>query len=408
MVPDPLLAAQPSRAGLAEGPEARPVTRTLHETLDGARIRELLEELGREASSRRFEVAPNPCVGAAVLAGGREIARGFHTVWGGSHAEVAALEAAERSGVPRESWDWLVVTLEPCSSHGKTPPCVDAILRSGVRGVVVGGLDPDLRHCGRGVKRLQEEGLEVIVLEGEWRLARTSPHFLAWTGHERLRRPRPWTIAKWAQTRTGQLRPPEGVGDGRWISGPEARAEVALLRGRVDAIVTGVGTVLADDPRLSVRPPGRLTRPPLRVVLDSYLRTPPGARLFQPCGPQEAAGRVHLLALAGFPPARERALRAAGAEIHGLHTDPGSDHLSLRDVQEWLWQRGVERVLLECGPTLLLAHLERDFVDQLRVYTGSVNGGQGPSLGPWLSQARLSGRLDRECGEDAVLEAFLG
>jgi diaminohydroxyphosphoribosylaminopyrimidine deaminase/5-amino-6-(5-phosphoribosylamino)uracil reductase len=383
------------------------MTRGLVESLDEARIALLLCELGEQAADHRFSVAPNPCVGAAILAGDVEVARGFHTVWGGPHAEVVALEAAARSGIPPERWDWLVVTLEPCTSHGKTPPCVDAILRTGLRGVVVGALDPDLRHHGAGIERLREAGLEVVVLEGDWRLAKTSPHFLSWTGHERLRRPRPWTIAKWAQTRTGQLSPPPHVGDGRWISGPASRAEVQLLRGRVGAIVTGVNTIVADDPRFTVRPPGDRSRPPLRVVLDSYLRTPPDARLFLPPGPDEAAGEVHILTLAGVDPVRARALREAGAQIFGLHSASDSDRISLRDVQEWLWNRGVERVLLESGPTLLAKYLERDFVDQLRIYTGPVNGGQGTTMGPWLAEAKLQGREDRECGDDQVLEAFI-
>lgn len=380
--------------------------RGLVDCLDEGRVVRLLGELGREARARRFEVAPNPCVGAAVLAGGEEVARGFHERWGGPHAEVNALAAAERSGVPRSSWDALVVTLEPCSSRGKTGPCVDAILASGIRLVVVGALDPDLRHRGRGLELLREAGVEVVLLEGVARLDEVSPHFLAWTGRERLRRPRPWTIAKWAQTRTGQLRPPDEIGGGRWITGPAARAEVQVLRGRVDAIVTGVGTVLEDDPRFSVRPPGETQRPPLRVVVDSYLRTPPDAALFRaPLEAGEARGPVHVLALAGMDPKRARDLVEAGAEVHGLHS--ADERVSLRDVEDFLWERGARRVLLECGPTLLRAFLDRGAVDQVRVYTGAVNGGRGESMADWFSRARFLQRSDRECGDDSVLEAFL-
>jgi diaminohydroxyphosphoribosylaminopyrimidine deaminase/5-amino-6-(5-phosphoribosylamino)uracil reductase len=378
------------------------MTSGLLETLDEGRILRTLDELGREAARFRFEVAPNPCVGAALYAGERELARGYHRVWGGPHAEVAALAALPPDG---ERPELLVVTLEPCSSSGKTGPCVDAILAAGVRVVAIGQLDPDLRHRGRGIELLREAGVEVLLLEGGSPLERVAPHFLAWTSQERLRRPRPWTIAKWAQTRTGQLSPPEDVGDGRWISGPEARAEVHELRGRVDAIVTGVGTVQADDPRLTVRGAGGAGRAPLRVVLDSYLRTPPDAALFRAPEPGELAGEVHVLTLAGMDPARARALAEAGAQVHGLHS--GDDHVSLRDVQNWLWERGVRRVLLEAGPTLLRECFERGFVDQLRVYTGAVNGGRGPSLAEWLAPHRLEQRADRECGDDSVLEAFV-
>lgn len=381
---------------------------SLTQPLDAPSLGALLAELGDEARAHRFETAPNPCVGAAVLSGREVIARGYHRAWGGSHAEIDALERAEASGVPREQWDTLVVTLEPCSTNGKTPPCVDAVAASGVRTVVVGALDPDPRHRGAGLERLRERGIEAVHLEGASPLDEVSPHFLRWVGHERLRRPRPWVIAKWAQTLTGQLTPPEGVGAGRWISGPEARAEVAVLRSRSDAIVTGVGTVVADDPRLTVRPAELAKRPPARVVLDTALRTPPGARLLAPPGPDEAGGPVHLLALAGADAsgARAHALVEAGAHLHGLRGDD-VHRLNLREVCGWLWDHGFQRVLLEAGPTLVASFLDAGFVDQLRVYTGGVVGGRGESLGSWLSAPSLEERLDREVGEDQVLEAFM-
>lgn len=375
-------------------------------TASESELRKLLLELGRAATRFRFEVAPNPCVGAAVLSDGEVLARGFHEVWGEAHAEVQALDEAERTGVPRERWDTLVVTLEPCASHGKTPPCIDRILASGIPRVVVGALDPDPRHQGAGLRLLQAAGVEVALLEGAAPLARVAPHFLAWLDNERVRRPRPWTIAKWAQTRTGQLVPPQGVGGGRWISGPESLREVQILRGRVDAIVTGIGTVLADDPRFTVRPPGNLGRPPRRVVLDSHLRTPPGATLLKPPGAGEAGGPVDILCIGGTAPERRRALEAAGARVHAFHvaTDDG---VNLRDVESWLWEQGLRRVLLEAGPRLLTHVLKSGFVDQVRVYTGVVNGGQGPSMGEWLGKLKFHERIDREWGTDAVLEGFL-
>ncbi len=374
--------------------------------LDPATIQPLLQELGEEAQTYRFAVAPNPCVGAAVITAGRVIARGFHREWGGPHAEVEALAAAARTSVPRHQWDTLVVTLEPCSSEGKTPACTEALANSGVQTVVVGALDPDARHHGRGVEILRELGLEVVVLDGASPLENVAPHFLSWNGYERLRRPRPWTIAKWAQTLTGQLVPPEDVGGGRWISGPEAQADVQLLRARVDAIVTGVGTVLADNPRFSVRAPGATDTPPARVVLDGYLRTAPDSRLLEPPAEGESVGPVHLLCQPGSDANRQRRLVEAGAELSAIR---GDDRLSLnlREVQTWLWGQGFRRILLEAGPTLLSSYLEAGFVDQLKVYTGDVRGGRGESLAPWLSGSRLRQRKQTECGADSVLEAFL-
>lgn len=379
----------------------------LERPLDPRLLEDLLAELGREARTFRFEVAPNPCVGAAVLSQGQVVARGYHRVWGGPHAEVEALANAQASGVPAAEWDTLVVTLEPCSTTGKTPPCTEAILATGIRTVVAGALDPDLRHRGRGLQLLQERGCDVYLSEGSARLEVVAPHFLRWTSRERLRRPRPWTIAKWAQTLSGHLSPPEGVGDGRWISGPAALADVQILRSRVDAVVTGVGTILNDNPRLTVRPPARLDRkPPTRVVLDSWLRTPPEARLFQPPGEHEAAGPVRVLCLPGSDRVRRRALEAVGATVYELR---GQDRhlLDLREVFTHLWEEGHQRVLLETGPTFLRNALDQGFVDQVRVVTGSVRGGRGESMAPWLVSAKLLERLDREVGDDAVLEAFL-
>jgi diaminohydroxyphosphoribosylaminopyrimidine deaminase/5-amino-6-(5-phosphoribosylamino)uracil reductase len=374
-------------------------------SFDASALRTLLEELSEAARAFRFDVAPNPCVGAAILAGTRLVARGFHEVWGGPHAEMQALAAAALTDVAPSTWDTLVVTLEPCSSRGKTGACVDAILATGVRTVVVGALDPDRRHDGRGVELLRAAGLEVVVVEGAARLERVAPHFERWNTFERLRRPRPWTIAKWAQTLSGHLSPPD-TDAGPVISGPEALAEVQLLRGRVDAILTGVGTVLADDPRLTVRAPGNTANPPARVVLDSWLRTSRDARLFAPTGADEAGGPVHILSLSGSGVVRQRALRDVGAEVHGLR---GADRqrLHLREVQTWLWNQGFRRVLVEAGPELLAGLLAEDFVDQVRVVTGAVRGGRGTSLANWLANARLLERRDSECGEDAVIEAFL-
>lgn len=384
----------------------------IHSTLtdlDEPFLRRLLGELVEGARARRFAVAPNPCVGAAVLSDGREVARGFHEHWGGPHAEVEALDAAARTSVAPALWDTLLVTLEPCSSVGKTPACTERILQAaregGLARVVVGALDPDPRHRGAGLTALREAGLEVSLLERGSPLELVAPHFLRSLEIERRRRPRPWTIAKWAQTRSGHLSPPEDVGDGVWISSEASRAEVQVLRGRVDAIVSGVSTVLHDDPRYTVRAPGDLSSPPLRVVLDSYLRTPPDARLFAPPGAGEAGGPVHVLCQAGASGSRHLALEQAGAVVTGLHASE-HDHVRLRDVQAWLWEQGARRVLLEAGPKLISRHLELGFVDQLLIYTGDVSGGRGETLAAHLSGLSLEERLHRECGADSVLEAF--
>ncbi len=385
-----------------QGPPMNMTAQTLNPEVLGS----LLDRLGREAAEYRFEVAPNPCVGAAVLAAGEVVGVGYHETYGGPHAEIQALAAAAASGVSQADWDTIVVTLEPCSTTGKTPPCVQAILESGVQNVVVSQLDPNPDHEGRGLHMLEEAGLQVRVMDGTSLLKEVSPHFLRWVANERVRRPRPWMIAKWAQTMTGQLSPPADVGRGRWISGPESLEEVHLLRAKVDAMVTGVGTILADNPRLSVRPPGKTNCPPARIILDAWLRTPTDARLFDKPNKGESAGPVIIMCLPGSNAVRWRALEKAGAQIVEIRGEDRK-HLRLLDVQYWMARNGYRRVLLETGPTLLRHYLKSGLVDQVRMITGSVRGGFGESLADWIQEAKLKQPLMRECGSDSVMEAFL-
>ncbi len=374
--------------------------------LEDTELRSLLHELGAEAACFRFDVAPNPCVGAAILSRGKVIARGYHERWGGDHAEVEALEAAARSGVPRAEWDTLVVTLEPCSTRGKTGPCTQAIMEAGIESVVIGAVDPDPRHQGQGIRFLEDAGLETRLLMGAAPLEDVTSHFLDWICPDRRRRPHPWVVAKWAQTATGQLSPPKDHGDGRTISSAESLEQVQHLRASVDAILTGVGTVVADDPRLTVRTPARTVKAPDRIILDSGLRTSPDARLFDPPEAGESAGPIRILCTTGPDRAREKALIVAGAGIYGLRGDDRR-FLNLRGVMTWMWDMGYRRVLLESGPTLLEACFDAGFVDQIRVVTGPVRGGRGESLGSRLQPGGLGARRDEECGPDSVLDAFI-
>ncbi len=399
-----MTASDTSRRGRV-GATDRSVASSAPSRTQEERYRALLAELAEAARQFRYQVAPNPCVGAALLRDDVEVARAFHTVWGGGHAEVEAFRAAASNGGATRGFDTLVVTLEPCSSHGKTPPCVDAVLESGVRRVVVGARDPDPRHQGRGLEVLRQAGREVLLLEGPAPLEIGSEHFLAWIAPDRMRRRVPWTIAKWAQTRSGQLVPPENVGEGRWISSAAARDEVQRWRAQVDAIVTGVCTVLADDPRLSVRLLPLPAFAPARVVLDSDLRTPPSARLFDGAGPAEAAGPVFVLGRHGADAGRRRALEARGATVVEIETG-GGGRLSLAAVQAWLWSQCARRVLLEAGPTLLDAWIGEGRVDQWLVYEGAIEVGRGPSLLPRLEVASLRQVRRRALDVDLVIEAF--
>src|SRR5438309_708949 len=209
------------------------------------------------AARGRGFVEPNPLVGAVVLdAAGKLAGEGWHQKSGGPHAEVHALEAAGE----RARGGTLVVTLEPCCHWGKTPPCTDAILRAGVRRVVAAMADPFPQVAGGGLKVLRDAGLEVRVGLCEREAKRLNAAYL-----KLLRTGRPWVHAKWAMTLDGKIA--TGTGESKWITGEAARARVHELRGRMDAIIVGKGTLLADDPLLTARPPG--PRPATRVVLTS-------------------------------------------------------------------------------------------------------------------------------------------
>ncbi len=207
------------------------------------------------AASVRTRTAPNPWVGCVVAAGGRWY-EGATEPPGGPHAEVVALAAAG----DRAAGGTLVTTLEPCAHHGRTPPCTDAIVRSGVSRVVVGVLDPDPRVAGRGVERLRAEGLEVVVGVAAEEAAELLAPYL-----KHRRTGRPWVVLKLAATLDGRIAAPDGTS--RWITGAEARADAQRLRAASDAVLVGAGTVRADDPQLTVRSGPEPARQPLRVVL---------------------------------------------------------------------------------------------------------------------------------------------
>src|SRR6516225_9006543 len=213
------------------------------------------------AERGRGHVEPNPLVGAVVVRDGVNVGEGWHRRYGEAHAEVNALSAAGEAARGAT----LYVTLEPCCHHGKTPPCTDAILRAGVGRVVAAMLDPFPQVAGRGADILRAAGVafEVGVLEAEAR--RLNAPYLTL-----LREGRPYVLAKWAMTLDGKIA--TRTGDSKWISNKASGCRVHELRGRVDAILVGVGTALADDPQLTARPPGPRTA--TRVVLDSRCRLP--------------------------------------------------------------------------------------------------------------------------------------
>ncbi len=319
-------------------------------------------ELALQLAARgQGRVEPNPMVGCVVARGAEVVGLGWHRRFGGPHAEVEAL----RTAGPLARGATLYVTLEPCCHQGKTPPCTKAILQAGVRRVVAAMEDPFPQVGGRGLQQLRQAGLEVHcgLLQHEARRL-LAPYL------KRLQTGRPWVIAKWASTWDGKLATHQG--HSRWISNEASRRVVHRLRGRVDAILVGSGTVRADDPQLTVRPPG--PRTPVRVVLDSQGLTPPEAQVVR-----TAREVPTLIATSGqAPPELRRRWEQAGCEVLPLS---GRDHSERwHQLMLELGRRGMTNVLVEGGPRLLGHLLAAGEVDEVHVFLApKLLGGQAPS-----------------------------
>jgi diaminohydroxyphosphoribosylaminopyrimidine deaminase/5-amino-6-(5-phosphoribosylamino)uracil reductase len=359
--------------------------------------RALLERAVALAEGGRFAVEPNPLVGCVLARGGRVVGQGFHRAYGGPHAEVEALRAAGRRARGATAW----VSLEPCASRGKTGPCTEALLAAGVRRVVSAARDASM---ARG-RRAREARLAARGLASAHR-----PSPAAWAllrpFEKALRARRPWVVLKWASSLDGLVaaRP----GKRTRISGAAADRFVHGLRGRVEAVAVGVGTVLADDPRLDCRLPGGPPhgRPqPLAVVLDSRLRTPVRSRLVR----LARAGRPLLLVSARPPAARRRALeRIPGVEVV---TAPGrGGRVDLAGALRLLRRRGVARLLVEAGPGVAGALVREGLVDQVAMIVApSTLSGASPArraAASMPSAPRLSRVRVRRLGRDALVEGY--
>lgn len=350
--------------------------------------RAMLDRAARAALRAAGDVEPNPLVGCVIAdSSGRLVGIGHHRRFGGPHAEIEALaDAARRGRDVRGATAW--VTLEPCRGVGKTGPCADALLRAGVREVVFAAHDPAPKGRG-GADALRDGGVLA-------RLSLASPLATSTSAAHRKRSERsgPWVIAKWAQTPSGSF-----VADhGRWISGPASLRRVHRLRARVDAVVVGVGTVLADDPLLTARGAARVRRLARRVVLDSTLRTPLHSALVRTA--HEAP--LTIVTLAGAPSDRAAALRAAGAEL--LTTPPDAQgRVDAAGALALLAEgHGAAVILLECGPTLLSECLRRGLLDEAWAFVGGAADAPA-DLRSVADEHGYERALRRRSGADALL-----
>lgn len=348
-----------------------------------------MEECLRLAPKGRGSVEPNPMVGAVVVKNGIIIGRGYHRKYGGPHAEINALRSCRRS--PRGAT--LYVNMEPCVHHGKTPPCTDAILRSGLRRVVVGMTDPNPLVAGRGVRVLRRSGISVTT-----NVLRASCEKLNECFVKYISTGLPFVTLKVAQTTDGRVA--DHQGNSQWITGEWSRVDVHHLRSQAESVLVGSRTVLADNPRLSVR----YVRggQPLRVVLDGSMKIPPVARVFTSLRTSPtilittgASVRRH--------PRKVSTLRKKGVTIVAFDV-PRSKGIPVRAILRVLGGMGITSVVVEGGPETWGRFLNERCADKILLYTAPllIGGNRGAFAG------LMPGSLHSAIELTSVSAGFLG
>jgi diaminohydroxyphosphoribosylaminopyrimidine deaminase / 5-amino-6-(5-phosphoribosylamino)uracil reductase len=311
-------------------------------------------ELARAVKGR---TSPNPAVGAVLVNSGRVVGEGATLPYGQLHAEPLALAQAGTHARGAT----LYVTLEPCSHQGRTPPCADAVIDAGVAAVVVATVDPNPRVAGEGIRRLREAGINVQIGDGAEEARTLNEDFARWitSGH-------PFVIVKFGVSLDGRIA--THTGHSRWITGPPSRAEVHRLRDRVDAILVGVNTVLADDPELTTRldAPSREPQHPWRLIVDSTCRTPPTARVLDPALP----GRTTLFTTSAADASRRQAIERSGAEVCLLPSVDG--RVDLPALLDEVGRRKVSSLLVEGGATVHGAFLDQGLVDFVMAFIAPI------------------------------------
>ena len=326
-------------------------------------------------------VEPNPAVGAVIVSDdGRVVGEGWHERFGGPHAEVMAFAAACEAARGAT----LFVTLEPCCHFGKTPPCTRAVIAAGIRRVVVATVDPAAHVNGGGIAELRAAGIEVevgLMADDARRLIAPFAKLMTTSF--------PWVHAKWAMTLDGKIA--SKTGSSRWITNEASRAVVHQLRGRMDAIIVGIGSVLADDPLLTARPPG--PRTPIRIVLDSTARTPLESQLVRTA--REV--RTVVVVTRHAPEDRCAALRVAGVEVLVISED-SARRPDLRFLLSELGLQRLTNVLVEGGGQVLGQYFDLGLIDEVHAFIApKLIGGttvQSPLAGQGLTDMSKALRLD--------------
>jgi len=340
------------------------------------------------AKKGRYTTDPNPRVGCVLVRDGEVIGQGWHVKAGQGHAEVEALK-----NVPDAKGATAYVTLEPCSHQGRTPPCCDALINAGVSRVVAAMQDPNPQVSGSGLEKLKAAGIEVICGVLQEDALALNRGFI-----KRMTDSRPFVRSKLAMSLDG--RTAMASGESKWITSNEARADVHRLRAESSAILTGIKTVLADDPALNARVDGDVIQP-VRVVLDTHLNMPVTAQM------AKLPGRSLILTCAQDEQ-KQQALQQAGFEVYQLPCKNG--RLDLQAVMDFLGQQQINELLVEAGSVLNGALLDEDWVDESVIYMAPcILGDQGrglfnlPGLQQMADKKQLKLRDVRQVGQDLKL-----
>jgi diaminohydroxyphosphoribosylaminopyrimidine deaminase/5-amino-6-(5-phosphoribosylamino)uracil reductase len=302
-------------------------------------------------------VEPNPAVGCVIVKSGQVIGKGWHKRFGGPHAEIEALEDCKPAGGSPEGAT-MYVTLEPCCHSAKTLPCTDAIIDAGLAKVVVATVDPSKHANGKGIEQLRNVGIEVQTGVCETQARLLNAPFIKFTATGKC-----WVILKWAQSIDGKMAWADQSSERRWISGQKSRVDVHKLRRRVQAILVGINTVLADDPLLTARP--SKGKKPTRIVLDSRLRIPLDCELLA------TAKKVPLMIVTTQQTVQTNTkaaetIESKGAELLVVPQTTGQSNLHF--LLDELSKRGICQLLVEGGPTVICAFLKENLADEVCVY----------------------------------------
>jgi len=338
--------------------------------------------------------SPNPIVGSIVVKNGEIIGEGFHRKVGESHAEIIALESAGERAKEAE----LYVTLETCSHYGKTPPCVEAVIKAGVKRAVIAIQDPNPLVAGQGIKRLKEAGIDVTVGIMKEEAMKLNEVFIKY-----ITTKRPFVIGKIAQSIDGKVA--LSTGESKWITSEPARIKVHELRSWYDAVMVGIGTVLADDPLLTCRLPGK-RKTQTRIIIDSTAKIPLDARILK-C----SEGRIILATTDMADKKKIKALRSKGLDV--IETNAKDGKVNLIQLFDILGNMEITSVLVEGGPCLLTSLIKESLIDKLIIFLAPIFlGGSGlSSIGDlFINELKKAPRFKfqsiEQASNDLMLEAY--